>query len=59
MFLNNEEGFNNYSESLKIIEKKLTDFLKGNDSPYSGKKPYEIEARLNELSLASPKGKTM
>ncbi|MED4633268.1 aspartate aminotransferase family protein [Peribacillus frigoritolerans] len=59
MFLNNEEGFNNYSQSLKIIEKKLTDFLKGNDSPYSGKKPYEIEARLNELSLASPKGKTL
>ncbi|MGE7906343.1 pyridoxal phosphate-dependent decarboxylase family protein [Peribacillus sp. NPDC094092] len=59
MFLNNEEGFNNYSQSLKVIEKKLTDFLKGNDSPYSGKKPYEIEARLNELSLASLKGKTM
>ncbi len=45
-FLNNEEGFNNYSQSLNIIEKKLTSFLKGNNSPYSGKKPYEIEARL-------------
>lgn len=58
-FLNNEEGFNNYSQSLKIIEKKLTDFLKGNDSPYSGKKPYEIEAELNEMPLASLRGKTM
>ncbi|MEC0297205.1 pyridoxal phosphate-dependent decarboxylase family protein [Peribacillus frigoritolerans] len=59
MFLNNEEGFNNYSQSLKIIEKKLTNFLKGNHSPYSGKKPYEIEARLSGLPPASLKGETL
>lgn len=57
LFLNNEEGFNNYSQSLKIIEKKLTNFLKGNNLAYSGKKPNEIEARLNEVTLASLKGR--
>ncbi|WP_255264078.1 pyridoxal phosphate-dependent decarboxylase family protein [Peribacillus butanolivorans] len=58
-FLNNEAGFNNYTDSLKIIEKRLTDFLKENNQPYSGKKPHEIEARLNELSLGSIKGETL
>ncbi|MDQ7860067.1 hypothetical protein RCO48_00470 [Peribacillus frigoritolerans] len=28
MFLNNEEGFNNYSQSLKIIEKKADQLFK-------------------------------
>lgn len=58
-FLNNEAGFNNYTDSLTIIEKRLTDFLKENNQPYSGKKPHEIEARLNELSLGSIKGETL
>lgn len=58
-FLNNEEGIQNYTRSLKIIENTLADFLKGNDSPYSGKKPHELEARLNELSIASIKGETL
>ncbi|MFJ7752665.1 pyridoxal phosphate-dependent decarboxylase family protein [Peribacillus muralis] len=57
-FLNNEEGIRNYTQSLKIMENTLIHFLDGNNSPYSGKKPHELEARINELSITSQKGET-
>ncbi|MGE6377353.1 pyridoxal phosphate-dependent decarboxylase family protein [Peribacillus muralis] len=57
-FLNNEEGIHNYTQSLKIMENLLIHFLDGNNSPYSGKKPHELEARINDLSITSQKGET-
>ncbi|AOH57339.1 2,4-diaminobutyrate decarboxylase [Peribacillus muralis] len=57
-FLNNEEGIRNYTQSLKIMENTLIHFLDGNNSPYSGKKPHDLEARINELSITSQKGET-